>query len=186
MVGLTSGVYMTHPTLWFWGFWASALGSEPYKNHPWIQIAHPISQSSIPSRKFTYPTWGSSENHLQRCLISTYQGDMFIPRRVTPKHVWCFFPLPAAFLWSQETWNHPWPQPTNGRRYGDPPTSVWTLQQLMSRVYLEPICPLVLPPKRTSKFQSKQGTFGVPGIYIYRYHCFDISCVLDSYCIVWY
>ena len=52
----------------------------------------------------------------------------------------------------------------------------WTLWwseswKITYQIYLEPICPLfwgVEPSKRRPKFQSKQGSFGVPGIYIYN------------------
>ena len=38
----------------------------------------------IPSRELAYPTLGSSENHLQKCLFG---GDMLVPRRVFTLHL---------------------------------------------------------------------------------------------------
>ena len=108
----------------FGGFWASTKGSETYKNHPWIHIAHLISQSSIPSRKLTYPTWGSSENHLQICLINTYHGGYVNSLESNPPNMSGVFFFPPLRFFVQKTWNHPWPPPTNARRYGGPPTSV--------------------------------------------------------------
>ena len=39
-----------------------------------------FSAKNLPSRELTYPTWGSSENHLQKCQTVR---DMLVPKRVS-------------------------------------------------------------------------------------------------------
>ena len=54
-------------------------GLSPVQFPEVIFVQQEVQCYSILSRELTYPTWGSSENHLQNAI---FWGDMLVPRRV--------------------------------------------------------------------------------------------------------